>query len=173
MSAFLFGLVLFGILMVLLALFSGRGAGETVVRSPARRPDVAALPLPDLVRALRDVYASRGYTVLSEAMAHDHADLLLEDTSPLTGQTIYLRCALPGDSGAVDSLEVQAALDRARGDQLGKAVVATTGGFSGEARLLARDANVELIDSEALEGLLDRRAREGRPLVPRSQPVSM
>lgn len=174
MSAFLIGLVLFGILMVLLALFSGRGAGETVVRSPGGRPGVTALPLPDLVRALKDAYAARGYAVLSEAMAHDHADLLLEDSAPLTGQTIYLRCALPGGGGTVDSLEVQAALDRVHGDRLGKAVVATPGEFSGEARLLARDANVELIDGEALEALLDRKAaREGRPLVPRSQPVSM
>lgn len=171
MSPILLGLVLFGVFLVLLALFARGGAGETVQPVALGRKGVANLPLPELARALRELYTARGYTVLSESLESDHADLLLRDASPLTGQTVYLRCALPGDGGAVDSLEVQATLDRTHGDQLSKAVVATPGGFTGEARLLARDANVELLDGAAIAALLEQGARPRSDLA-QPQPVA-
>lgn len=160
MSPILFGLVIVGVLMLLLALFAGRGAGET----PAgRAPAPLDLTLPELTRALREAFIARGFTVLSEEDEPGHADLLLEDASPLTGQTIYVRC-LAG--GAVDSVEVQAALDRIRGDQLEKAIVATPGEFSQEARALARGANVELLDGAALKLMLGQGERRAlRPPV--------
>src|SRR5438045_777019 len=111
MQAILLGLVIFGVLLLLLALFAGRGAGETV---RGARPALD-LPLPELARALRDVFTARGFTAISEVVEPGRADLLLRDPSPLTGQTISLRCLVPPDGAAVDSLEVQAALDRIRG----------------------------------------------------------
>ncbi|HYV45043.1 MAG TPA: restriction endonuclease [Myxococcaceae bacterium] len=162
MSPILIGLVLVGVLMLLLALFAGRGAGET---RAARAKPALDLTLPELTRALRDAFAARGFTVLSEADEPGRADLLLKDASPLTGQTIYLRCLAPAD-GAVDSVEVQAALDRIRGDQLEKAVVATPGEFTQEARALARGTNVELLDGAALEVLLGQGGRRAPALGP-------
>ena len=163
MSPILLGLVLFGVLMLLLALFSGgRGAGETV-----RRPRPALdLTLPELARALRDAFTARGFTVVSEVDEPGRADLLLRDASPLTGQTISLRCLVPPGGAPVDSVEVQAALDRIRGDQLEKAIVATPGQFTSAARMLAAGANVELLDGAALEALLGPVATpaRGRPL---------
>ena len=161
MSPILFGLVIFGVLMLLLALFAGRGAGETRAGRPA-----VDLPLPELTRALRDAFTARGFTVLSETYGAEHSDLLLEDASPLTGQTISVRCLAPAD-GVVDSMEVQAALDRVRGEQLEKAILATPGEFSQEARALAREANVELLDGAALERMLGQGERRAPALRPR------
>lgn len=152
MSPILLGLVLFAVLMLLLALFAGRGAGET--RSGDRRS--LDLALPELTRALRDVFVARGFTVIAEVEEPGRSDLLLKDASPLTGQTIALRCVVPPEGAAVDSLEVQAALDRVRGEQLEKAILVTPGEFTQEARTLARGANVELLDGAALQLLLGR-----------------
>jgi len=157
MSPIFFGLVIVGVLMLLLALFAGRGAGETRAGRPA-----LDLALPELTRALRDAFTERGFTVLSEEYEAGHSDLLLEDASPLTGQTIYVRCVVPPD-GLVDSVEVQAALDRVHGDQLEKAIVATPGELSQEARALARGANVELLDGAALRLMLGPAERQLGP----------
>jgi hypothetical protein len=157
MSPILIGLVLFGVLMLLLALFAGRGAGETWVGTRK----ALDLTLPELARALREVFTARGFIVVAEVEEPGRADMVLRDASPLTGQTISLRCVVPPDGAPVDSLEVQAALDRVRGEQLEKAIVATPGEFTQEAKLLARGANVELLDGPALELLLgpgERRA---------------
>ena len=170
MSPVLIGLLLFGVLMLLLALFSGRGAGETVQVPEQPGPALADLPLPELTRALRAELTSRGFTVLSEAQEPGRADLVLRDASPLTGQTVYVRCIAPPGGAAVESVEVQAALDRIRGEQLEKAIVATPGSFSSEARLLAQDANVELLDGPALAGLLGRGV-PGRAPWHRAQPA--
>jgi len=158
MSPILIALVVVGVLMLLLALFAGRGAGEARAGRPA-----IDLALPELARALRDAFAARGFTVLSEVDEPGRADLLLKDASPLTGQTIYLRCVVPA-GGAVDSVEVQAALDWIRGEQLEKAVVATPGEFTQEARALARGTNVELLDGAALEVLLGQGERRAPAL---------
>lgn len=173
MSPILLGLVLFGVLLVLLALFAGQGATETVRPLPAGRPPVARFSLPELARALREILAARGFTLLSEAVGVEHADLLLKNASPLVGQTVYVRCVLPEAGGAVDSLEVQAALDRIRGEQLEKAIVVTTGSFSNEARLVASGTNVELIDGPALAQLLEVERRGGARQPLRPEPASL
>lgn len=156
MSPILIGLVLFGVLMLLLALFSGRGAGETIQPSERPGPAPANLTLPELTRVLRDAFTDRGFIVLSEMEEPERSDLLLRDASPLTGQTVYVRCLVLPDGAVVDSVEVQAALDRIHGDQIEKAIVATPGSFSSEARLLAEGANVELLDGSAVAELLER-----------------
>ncbi len=175
MSPIVLGLVIFGVLMLLLALFSGRGAGETV--RPSERPgrSLANLTLPELTRVLRDAFTARGYTVLSESQEPGRSDLLLRDASPLTGQTVYVRCLVPPDGSAIESVEVQAALDRIHGDQLEKAIVATPGTFSSEARLVAEGANVELLDGSALLDLLERgrAAAAASPSHPAGAPLPM
>ena len=175
MSPILLGLLLFGVLMLLLALFAGRGAGETVQPPGRPGPSLVDLTLPELTRALQAAFTARGFTVLSEAQEPGRADLILRDASPLTGQTVYVRCLVPPDGAPVESVEVQAALDRVHGEQLGKAIVATPGSFSSEARLLAQDANVELLDGPALSGLLERGVGVPRRApgvgVPGAQPI--
>ena len=160
MSSILIALVVVGVLMLLLALFAGRGAGETRAGGVTAALD---LTLPELTRLLRDAFAARGFAVVSEVDEPGHADLLFRDASPLTGQTIYVRCLA---DGVVDSVEVQAALDRIRGDQLEKAIVATPGEFSQEARGLARGTNVELLDGAALGLMLGRGERRAPALRP-------
>ena len=53
MSPIFFGLVIVGVLMLLLALFAGQGAGETRAGGPA-----LDLALPELTRALRDAFTA-------------------------------------------------------------------------------------------------------------------
>ncbi len=54
----------------------------------------------------------------------------------------------------MQSAEVQAALDTARGENLAKAEVITTGTFSNEAKLVSQQTAVELIDGATLAGLI-------------------
>src|SRR5215472_2483400 len=76
-------------------------------------------------------------------------------TEPVTSSGVpayaagIAKLTLP-ESGAVESAQVQAALDTARGENLSKAIVVTTGPFSDEARLVSKDASLELIDAAAL-----------------------
>ncbi|HEX9508181.1 MAG TPA: restriction endonuclease, partial [Myxococcales bacterium] len=70
------------------------------------------------------------------------------------GQRIYVRCLLTPEAGAVQSAEVQSALDTARGENLAKAEVITTGNFSDEARLISKQTAVELIDGATLAELI-------------------
>lgn len=163
MSPILFGLVLFILALVLLALFARGGAVEPAP-VPARPPeDLRSMSPEEIARQVAQVFGRRGYRVVSQAVKDGYGDLLLEDRTPLTGQRIYVRTVRAPPEGAVESAEVQAAIDRVRGDQLGKAVVVTPGTFSDSARLLSTGVNVELIDGPALASLLREGVPAGRP----------
>jgi hypothetical protein len=95
-----------------------------------------------------------GFVTLAHSLLPSRCDLSVLDPTPITGQRVYIRCLLTPEAGAVQSAEVQAALDMARGDNLHKAIVVTPGIFSDEAQLVAQGVSLELIDGNKLAGLI-------------------
>ncbi len=143
-------------LFVLLALFA-RGGPTEAQSAGALPPEIAGilrLTLTELGSVSARLFNELGFSILSQDERPDRVDLRVEDPTPVTGQRAYIRCVPPPESGAVQSAEVQAALDTARGEHLTKAVVITPGPFSDEARLVSQGAAVELIDGVQLARLL-------------------
>ena len=153
-------LVLAGVIVValflVLALFARGGATEPLTPkglSPEAAA-VTALTLPELASITSRLFNELGFSKLSQNDFPDRCDLVMQDPAPITGQRVYIRTLLKPASGAVESAQVQAAVDTARGENLSKAIVVTTGPFSDEARLLSQDTAVELIDGEALAQMI-------------------
>jgi HJR/Mrr/RecB family endonuclease len=154
-SLFLAGLIAL-ILFLMLAFFARGGPTETIRLKglPPEASGVAKLTLAELGSVTSRIFSELGFTLASQSFFPDRCDLIAEDPTPLTGQRAYIRCVLTPEAGAVQSAEVQAALDTARGEQLAKAVVVTNGPFSDEARLVSQDTSLELIDGAALAELI-------------------
>jgi hypothetical protein len=144
-------------LMLMLALFAKGGPAETMT-APGLPPELsgmANLGLPELGSVASRLFTELGFSTLASHEREDRIDLTVVDPTPVTGQTVYIRCVLPPkDVGSVQSHEVQAALDAARGENLTKAIVITPGTFSDEAKLVSHAAPLELIDGGALATLL-------------------
>lgn len=149
------GIVLLAIFFSL-ALFARGGPTETI--SPGgltkEAEGVATLGLEELGSVAGRLFNELGFTAGTSEQAPGRFDLRMEDPTPVTGQKVYIRCLLRPEAGAVESAQVQAALDTARHEQLSKAVVLTVATFSDEAKLLARGGGVELIDGNQLAALL-------------------
>jgi hypothetical protein len=144
------------LLFLLLALFARGGPTETISAKglPPDAAGVAKLTLAELGSVTNRLFNELGFSTLSQSLLPNRYDLTVEDPTPVTGQKVYIRCVLTPEAGAVQSAEVQAALDTARGEQLAKAVVVTPGAFSDEARLVSSQTAVELIDGAVLADLL-------------------
>ena len=114
-------------LLLLLALFARGGPTETLSGSlPAEVAGLSKLDLGELGSVTTRLFTELGFTSDAVHERPDRIDLTMTDPTPVTGQTLYIRCILPpAETGAVASNEVQAALDAARGENLSKAVVVT------------------------------------------------
>jgi hypothetical protein len=154
-SLLLAGVALVAIFLAL-ALF-GRG-GPTEAISTAGLPDelagITRLSLAELGSVAARLFNELGFATVSQSEQPGRFDLIVEDPTPVTGQKVYVRCVLTPESGAVQSAEVQAALDTSRHEQLAKAIVVTPGLFSDEATLVSRATSLELIDGRKLAELL-------------------
>ena len=152
----LFAALIVLVLFVLLALFARGGPTETLSASglPPEAAAVSKLELTELSSVCARLFSELGFAVLEQETRSDRIDLRVEDPTPVTGQRVYIRCVPTPQAGAVQSAEVQAALDTARGENLAKAVVVTPGPFSDEARLVSQGTPVELIDGVQLAKLL-------------------
>jgi hypothetical protein len=156
MGALLLAAVLLVVIFLALALFARTGPTETLSAPgiPAELAGVAQLSLSELGSVTARLFNELGMTTVSSSEQPGRFDLIVQDPTPVTGQKAYVRCVLTPDAGAVQSAEVQAALDTARADHLTKAVVVTPGRFSDEAQLVARTTSLELIDGAKLADLL-------------------
>lgn len=154
-TVLLAGLVFIGLLLAL-ALFARGGPTETIRAQglPPELSGLANLELAELGSVAQRLFSEMGFAVRAQSQHEGRVDLIVEDPTPVTGQRAYVRCVLTPPAGAVESAEVQAALDTARGESLAKAVVVTPGTFSDEARLLSKASALELIDGVKLSELL-------------------
>jgi Restriction endonuclease len=139
-----------------LALFARGGPTETIAITgiSPEAAGVAKLTLPELGSVVNRIFDELGFVTLAKNSWPQRCDLTVLDPTPVTGQKVYIRCLLTPQAGAVQSAEVQAALDMARNDNLHKAMVVTPGTFSDEARLVSQGASLELIDGDQLAQLI-------------------
>ncbi|MGQ0507932.1 MAG: hypothetical protein ACT4TC_21730, partial [Myxococcaceae bacterium] len=109
------------LLFLVLALFARGGPTETLSSTglPEDAAGVTRLSLSELGSVTSRLFNELGFTTLGQEPRENRFDLRLEDPTPVTGQKAYVRCVLRPDVGAVQSAEVQAALDTARGENLG------------------------------------------------------
>jgi restriction system protein len=83
-------------------------------------------------------------------------DLFAVNPAPITGARIYVRGVFHPPLGLVGEDEVRIALDTARAEMAGKAVVVTPGAFTPDARASAQGAPVDLLDGPSLLGLVKK-----------------
>lgn len=156
MGPLLLGGAVMVVIFLVLAIFGRGGPTETIGAAglPAELQGIAKITLAELGSVAQRLFNELGFSLVDQSELPGRFDLRMADPTPVTGQRVYIRCVLTPEQGAVQSAEVQAALDTARHEQLAKAVVVTPGIFSDEAQLVARDAPLELIDGVKLAALL-------------------
>ena len=128
----------------------GAGAGETP------HSWIARLDAEELGRLLSMLFAELKFEVESASASGGVVDLFATNPTPITGGRVYIRGLAHPPLGVVGEEEVRSALDTARAEMAGKALVATGGVFSAEARGAAEGAPVELLDGAALLGLIKK-----------------
>ncbi|MBI3183437.1 MAG: restriction endonuclease [Myxococcales bacterium] len=157
MAIVLIGLGALGLGFLLILLISltapGRGAGGA---PPEDSPHgwIASMGAQELGKLLDMLFTELKFEVEDSRCSGDVVDLLAVNRTPITGGRVYIRGVAHPPLGMVGEEEVRAALDTARAELAGKALVATGGAFSPEARALATEAPMELLDGPALLELI-------------------
>jgi hypothetical protein len=128
--------------------------GDPDIESP--HAWIARLDAPALARLLTELFAELKFEVEDARVSHGTVDLFAVNPTPITGGRIYIRGIAHPPLGVVGEEEVRSALDTARAEMAGKALVATGGGFSPEARAAQDGAPLELLDGPALMGLIKK-----------------
>src|SRR5690349_16176045 len=100
-------------LFVLLAIFARGGPTETLPTSeaPPEAAGLAKLSLSELASVTARLFNELGFALEDQSELPGRVDLRMRDPTPVTGQAVYIRCLLTPEAGAVQSAEVQAALD--------------------------------------------------------------
>ncbi len=151
--------------LVVLA-FAGLVLGFVLIALTARSPApadeagapeagwIARLSPEEFGKLLSLLFSDLKFEVESVARRGDHVDLFACNRTPITGVRVYVRGIFHPPLGMVGEEEVRTALDAARAEQAGKAVVVTPGGFTDAARAASAGAPVDLIDGGALAALV-------------------
>ncbi len=149
------GALAVGLLLVLLisAGAPGRGAAQ---EEAAPHAWLARLSPDELGRLLEALLTELKLDVQEVRVSADGVDLLAVSPAPLAGGRVYVRGVARPPQGVVGPEEVRSALDAARAEQAMKALVATGGAFSEQARAAAEGAPADLLDGAALLELLRR-----------------
>lgn len=117
---------------------------------------LARLDPEDLGRLLEMLFAELKFEVQDTRVSSAGVDVFATNPTPITGGRIYIRGVAHPPLGVVGEEEVRTALDTARAEMAGKALVATGGVFSPEAKAASEGAPLELIDGVALLGLIKK-----------------
>jgi hypothetical protein len=102
------------------------------------------------------LFAELKFEVEDARFFENVVDLFAVNPTPITGGRVYIRGVAHPPLGVVGEEEVRVALDTARAEMAGKALVATGGVFSVEARAAAEGAPLELLDGVTLMGLIKK-----------------
>lgn len=117
---------------------------------------IARLDAEELGKLLTMLFAELKFEVQDSRVAVSGVDLFASNPTPITGGRIYIRGVVHPPLGVVGEDEVRQALDTARAEMAGKALVATGGVFSAEARAASEGAPLELLDGATLMGLIKK-----------------
>jgi hypothetical protein len=117
---------------------------------------IARLDAEAFARLLGELFAELKFEVEDVRVSGNVVDLFATNPTPITGGKIYIRGICHPPLGIVGEEEVRVALDTARAEMAGKALVATGGIFAPEARATADGAPLELLDGGALMALIKK-----------------
>ena len=117
---------------------------------------ISRLDAEQLARLLSMLFGELKYEVEDTRVGDGVVDLFAVNPTPITGGRIYVRGIAHPPLGVVGEEEVRTALDTARAEMAGKALVATGGVFSPEARAAAEGAPLELLDGATLLTLIKK-----------------
>jgi hypothetical protein len=144
---------------ILIALMGSRPAGSPHPDGQAQAPEhawISSMGAEDFGKLLSLLFAELKFEVEKADVRDGAVDLFAVNPTPITGGRIYVRGLCRPPLGMVDEDEVRIALDTARAEMAGKAVVATSGSFTPEARAAAAGAPIDLLDGAALLALVKK-----------------
>lgn len=144
---------------VLIALMGSRPVGAFNPEGQAGAPEhawIASMGAADFGKLLSLLFVELAFEVEKVDVRDGAVDLFAVNPTPITGGRIYVRGLCHPPLGMVDEDEVRIALDTARAEMAGKAVVATAGTFTPKARAAASGAPVDLLDGAALLALVKK-----------------
>lgn len=152
------GGLLGGFLLILLLSFAKpQHAGSSLEPGEdAPHAWIARLDATDLGRLLSMLFAELKFDIDDSRVSGSVVDVFANNPTPITGGRVYIRGVAHPPLGVVGEEEVRIALETARAEMVGKALVATGGVFSPEAKSSAAGAPLELIDGAALMALIKK-----------------
>lgn len=155
-----FAAILAGLVLIALA---GRGQRGSPAAREAPAPDAAPelawvrdLGVEGLERMLVALFTEMGFTTEPVGRAARSVELHAWDPAPIRGGRLRVHGVLTDPGVPVGADEVRGAVEAARAESVGKAVLVTLGRFSGEARAAAKDDPIDLLDGDALAALVKR-----------------
>ncbi|HVE86808.1 MAG TPA: restriction endonuclease [Myxococcales bacterium] len=154
------GLVVGFLLITLISITAPRPeddpANQPAAGDQAPHAWIAQLDAEELGKLLSLLFAELKFDVQDTRVSGNVVDLFAVNPTPITGGRIYIRGVCFPPLGLVNEEEVRTALETARAEMAGKALVATGGGFAPEARAAAEGAPLELLDGASLLSLVKK-----------------
>jgi restriction system protein len=150
------GLVLGFLVILMLSFATPRPQGAAQAGDDSGAGWIAQLDAGELGRLLGMLFAELKFEVEDSRVSEGTVDLFAKNPTPITGGRVYIRGVAHPPLGVVGEEEVRVALDTARAEMVGKALVATGGVFSPEAKSAAEGAPIELLDGPALLALIKK-----------------
>jgi restriction system protein len=150
------GIFLGFLVIALLSFATPRVDGPTVPQGDEAAAWIAQMDAAELGRLLTQLFAELKFEVEDSRVNESTVDLFAKNPTPITGGRVYIRGVAHPPLGVVGEEEVRVALETARAEMVGKALVATGGVFSPEARSGAEGAPIELLDGAALMALIKK-----------------
>jgi hypothetical protein len=140
---------------LLIALISRTAPARTAAELPGENW-VSRITPQEFARLLAMLFAEMKFDIETSNLRGGDVDLFAVNPTPITGARIYVRGVIHPPLGLVGEDEVRIALETARAEMAGKAVVVTPGSFTADARASARGAPVDLLDGGSLLNLVKK-----------------
>jgi Restriction endonuclease len=140
---------------VLIALISRTAPAKSGDEFPGENW-VSRISPQEFSRLLSMLFVEMKFDIETSNLRGGDVDLFAVNPTPITGARIYVRGVFHPPLGMVGEDEVRIALETARAEMAGKAVVVTPGGFTPDARASARGAPIDLLDGNALLNLVKK-----------------
>lgn len=141
---------------VLIAFISKAAPSAAAVAAAAGDNWITRLSPEEFQRLLAALFTEMKFDLDSSALRGGDVDLFAVNPAPITGARIYVRGLLHPPLGLVGEDEVRIALETARAEMAGKAIVVTPGGFTPDAKASAKGTPVDLLDGAALLALVKK-----------------
>jgi len=117
---------------------------------------VRAFGIEGFQRLLLTLFTEMGFHAERSERGPSTVDLYANDPTPIRGGRLYVRGVLAEPGVTLGDDEVRNLVEAARAEFMGKGVLVTLGGFTGEARDAARGNPIDLVDGHALAGLMKK-----------------